>query len=100
MASLLPGGSARRDEAHHFVRALFPNGVGHEQENHSSSQTERPPARLPRFGDKVLLEQGAGVFEDVHGVLEHDAVFPCVGTRFHRVPLEPHHPDTIIPPNL
>jgi len=74
--SLLPGGSACRDEADYFIPAFFSNGVGHKQYSHPSSKTERLPALLSGFVGAVLLEQGIRILKDVHGVLKADVVFP------------------------
>src|SRR5271169_5038234 len=82
-ASLLSGGSAGGDEADHFVRTLFPNGVSDEQQNHSSSQAERAPTRLAHLVGHVLVEQCIGILKDVHGVLEGDAMFSPVDPRLH-----------------
>jgi hypothetical protein len=67
--------------------------VGDEQQDHSSSQTGRAPARLACLIG--LLEQRVGILEYVHGIVERDAVFPPVGPRLYRVPLEPHHPTSV-----
>jgi len=74
--------------------------MGNQQNRHPFRKTDRLPARLPRIVGTVLLEKSAGVFENVHGVFEADAVFPLVASRLHGTPLEPGHPNPSIAPNL
>jgi len=64
--------------------------VGHQQQSHPSDKPDRLPSPLSAFR-AVLLEQGAGIVKHMHGVFESDAMFPLVGPRFHRVPLEIDH---------
>ena len=46
----------------------------HEQHSYPASKTECLPTQFPRFVDAFLLENGAGILKDVHGVLEANAV--------------------------
>jgi hypothetical protein len=77
--SLLPVGSAGRDDADDFIFLVLKlNRVCHQQQKHPFDQPKRLPAAL------------AG-FEDMQGDLETDAVLTLVGPGFGCIPLEPDH---------
>jgi len=88
--TLLPVGLAGRDDADNFVLAFFSNVVGDEQQHDTPNQAD---GLSPQFAslDAVLLGNGIRVIEDVHGILEADAVLPFVAPRLCLVPLELNH---------
>src|SRR5215467_11965530 len=88
--ALLSRGFAGGDDANDFLSWTTLDRVSYQQQRHASDKAEGLPAKLAAL-DAVLLDEGKGIGEDQHGVLETNAVFAFVGPGLGVVPLEPDH---------
>jgi len=60
-----------------------------QEHRYPSCSTQRLPAEFSCFVASVLLEEGFGIFKDMHRIFKADAMFALISERFRRVPVEP-----------
>jgi hypothetical protein len=91
MAIALPSScSSSRYQADDFVLLFIPNGVGDEEEDDASGQTQCSPAKFAAF-QAILLSQSVRIGEHQYRILETHAMLSRVRPGLGFVPFKADH---------